>query len=90
MLDGQIVPHCWGGAILIAGTIHLLSLLPDPHWGFPTDTPLLELDRSENPWRTEITDRSFEVDRDGFIAVPTRPGLGIEVDEKRVKKYQVG
>ena len=86
----QIVPHCWGGAILIAGTIHLLSLLPDPHWGFPTDTPLLELDRSENPWRTEITDRSFEVARDGFIAVPTRPGLGIEVDEKRVKKYQAG
>ncbi|MFP6750046.1 MAG: mandelate racemase/muconate lactonizing enzyme family protein [Pirellulaceae bacterium] len=86
----QIVPHCWGGAILIAGTIHLLSLLPDPHWGFPTDTPLLELDRSENPWRTEITDRAFEVDSDGFIAVPTRPGLGIEVDEKRVKKYQVG
>jgi len=86
----QIVPHCWGGAILIAGTIHLLSLLPDPHWGFPTDTPLLELDRSENPWRTEITDRAFEVDSDGFIAVPTRPGLGIDVDEKRVKKYQVG
>ncbi len=86
----QIVPHCWGGAILIAGTIHLLSLLPDPHWGFPIDTPLLELDRSENPWRTEITDRSFQVDRDGFIAVPNGPGLGIEVDEKRVKKYQVG
>ena len=86
----QIVPHCWGGAILIAGTIHLLSLLPDPHSGFPTDTPLLELDRSENPWRTEITDRSFQVDRDGFIAVPNGPGLGIQVDEKRVKKYQVG
>jgi D-galactarolactone cycloisomerase len=86
----QCVPHCWGGAILIAGTLHFLSLLPDPHWGRPTDTPLLELDRSENPWRTEITDRTFVVDREGFVTVPTAPGLGIQVDEERVKRYQVG
>lgn len=83
------VPHCWGGAIVIAASVHLLSLLADPHWGFPTDTPLLELDRSENPWRTEITDRSFMVDKGGFITVPTVPGLGIEVDEKAVRKYAV-
>ena len=86
----QCVPHCWGGAILIAGTLHLLSLLPDPHWGHPTDTPMLELDCSENPWRTEITDRAFQVDSSGFVAVPTKPGLGIVVDEERVKSYQVG
>jgi hypothetical protein len=30
--------------ILIAATTHLLSLLHDPHWGLPTDTPMLELD----------------------------------------------
>lgn len=83
------VPHCWGGAILIAASVHLLSLLADPHWGFPTDTPLLELDRSENPWRTEITDKSFMVGKDGSIEVPTVPGLGIKVDEEAVKKYAV-
>ena len=33
----QTFPHCWGGAILIAAATHLVSLIPDPHWGFPTD-----------------------------------------------------
>jgi D-galactarolactone cycloisomerase len=84
----RCLPHCWGGAPVIAATTHLLSLLPDPHWGFPTDTPMLELDQSENPWRTEIVKEPLEV-RDGFVRVPTRPGLGIDVDEKAVKKYAV-
>ena len=40
-----------GEAFFIAATLQLVSLLPDPHEGFLTDTPLLELDQSENPWR---------------------------------------
>jgi D-galactarolactone cycloisomerase len=81
-------PHCWGGAILIAATVHLLALLPDPHWGFPTDTPMLELDQSENPWRSELVREPFQHDN-GFFRVPTKPGLGIEVDERVVRKYAV-
>ncbi|MBL8851644.1 MAG: mandelate racemase/muconate lactonizing enzyme family protein [Planctomycetaceae bacterium] len=83
-----IIPHCWGGAVLLAATTHLLSLLPDPHWGFPTDTPLLEFDQSENPWRTEIVKTPLEF-KDGFMTVPTGPGLGIEIDEAAVRKYAV-
>lgn len=82
------IPHCWGGAVLQAATAHLLSLLPDPHWGFPTDTPLMEFDTTENPWRTEIVKSPLEL-KDGFVTVPTGPGLGIEVDEAAVKRYVV-
>ena len=82
------IPHCWGGDILIAATIQLLSLLPDPHWGFPTDTPMLELDQSENPWRNGLARQPFQL-RDGQINVPTQPGLGIEVDEEVVQEYAV-
>ena len=82
------VPHCWGADIVITASIHLLSLLPDPHWGFPTDTPLLEMDLSENPWRNGLAKEPYEVD-DGWIQVPTKPGLGIEVDEEVVRKYAV-
>lgn len=84
----QCVPHCWGGDICIAASIHLLSLLADPHWGLPTDTPRLELDQSENPWRNGLARNPFLV-RDGFISVPTAPGLGIEVDEDVVKHFAV-
>ena len=85
----QTLPHCWGGAILIASTLHLLSLMADPTWGHPTHTPMLELDQSENPWRTEITDVSFQVDKNGHVTVPTKPGLGITVDEQAVKRFQI-
>jgi D-galactarolactone cycloisomerase len=54
----------------------------------PTDTPLLELDLSENPWRTEIVKEPFRV-IDGQITVPRAPGLGIEVDEDVIRKYAV-
>jgi len=84
----RCMPHCWGGAIVIAASTHLLSLLPDPHWGFPTDTPLLEIDQGENPWREELVAEPFTF-RDGFVDVPTKPGLGIEVKEDVVRKYAV-
>ena len=84
----RCLPHCWGSDILIAATVHLVSLLPDPHWGFPTDTPLLELDQSENPWRNGLAKGAFSLE-DGMIRVPTGPGLGIEVDEEMVRRYAV-
>ena len=84
----RCIPHCWGGDIVIAATIQLLSLLPDPHWGFPTDTPMLELDQSENPWRNGLAREPFQM-RDGSVNVPTKPGLGIDVDEDVVRRYAV-
>lgn len=84
----RCIPHCWGGAISLAASVQLLSLLPDPHWGRTTDTPMLEFDLSENPWRTEIVQQPFQV-VDGQIAVPKAPGLGIEVNEEVVRRYAV-
>lgn len=82
------LPHCWGGAIVIAATAHLVSLLHEPHWGFPTDTPMIEIDQAENPWRTEIVKRPVEI-KEGYVTVPTGPGLGIEVIEEAVERYVV-
>jgi D-galactarolactone cycloisomerase len=84
----RCIPHCWGADILIAATVQLLSLLPDPHGGFPSDTPLLELDQSENPWRNGLAKGAFPL-QDGVIHVPTGPGLGITVDEQMVIEFSV-
>ena len=82
-------PHCWGSDIIIAATVHLVSLLPEPHGGFPTDSPLLEVDQSENPWRNGLAKGTFPIESDGTIQVPTRPGLGFDIDEAMVKEYAV-
>jgi len=85
----QCVPHCWSGAIGIAATLQVLSLLPDWTFGFSSDQPMLEHDLLENPFREELTAKPFQIDRQGYVAVPTGPGLGIEVNEEIVKKYLV-
>lgn len=82
------IPHCWGGDVVIAASLHLLSLVADPHWGLPTDTPLLEYDLGENPWREGLAKKPLKI-VDGKLTVPTQPGLGIEVDERVVRRYAV-
>jgi D-galactarolactone cycloisomerase len=84
----QCIPHCWSGAIAIAATLQLLSLLPPYNWGFTSDLPMLELDTYENPFRDKIVTKPFAL-QDGYVTIPTGPGLGIEVNEEAVKEYVV-
>ena len=81
------IPHCWGGALAVAAAIQVVALLPDTSWGRTTETPLLELDVYENPFRDKLAGQPFAL-RDGMVDVPTRPGLGIEVDEDFIRKYE--
>jgi D-galactarolactone cycloisomerase len=85
----QCVPHCWSGAIGIAATLQLLSLLPDATFGFSSDQPLLEHDTLDNPFREELIPRPFKINSQGYVEIPTGPGLGIEIDEAVVRKYLV-
>jgi D-galactarolactone cycloisomerase len=84
----QAAPHCWGGAITIAATVQLLALLPDASWAHTTYTPMLELDCYENPFRDQVVKQPVQV-REGYVEVPTGPGLGIEIDEEVVRRYEV-
>lgn len=81
-------PHCWGGALAIAATMHVIACLPDFTWGYSSDQPMLELDVYENPFRDELTTFPFTV-TEGFVELPTKPGLGIDVDEDVIRKYLV-
>ncbi len=85
----QCVPHCWGSAIAIAATMQVLSLLPPYTLGATSDEPMLEFDTNENPFRTELlTTKPFAI-VDGQMTIPTGPGLGVDVNEEIIKKYQV-
>jgi D-galactarolactone cycloisomerase len=83
----QANPHCWGGAIVVAATLHVLALLPTETWSRATEMAMLELDIYENPFRDELVKRPVQV-REGLVDVPAGPGLGIEVDEDVVKHYE--
>ncbi|MHB8618443.1 MAG: mandelate racemase/muconate lactonizing enzyme family protein [Chloroflexota bacterium] len=81
----QCVPHAWGGAILLAATLQLISLLPEPSELPGIDSPLLEMDRLENPMRTELCEEQIEPHH-GLVAIPDKPGLGITVNEDYIRR----
>ena len=83
------LPHCWAGAIGTAATLQLLALLPDASTSIGSDGPMLEMDTIPNPFREELVAEPFKIDADGNVAIPTGPGLGIEINEEVVKKYAV-
>jgi D-galactarolactone cycloisomerase len=80
------VPHAWGGAILLAATLQLVSLIPEPSEVVGPSSPLLEFDRFENRMRTEVSVTPISV-VDGFVAIPSAPGLGIEIDETALRSF---
>lgn len=44
----------------------------------------------KNPLRHELAKEPFEVFKDGYLEVPTKPGIGMELNEEVVQKYRVG
>ncbi len=81
------MPHCWAGGPVIAATVHLVSLLPDASWARTTEPPMVEFDTVENPFRDRLLAQPLVV-TDGFITVPTAPGLGVDVDEDMLTFFE--
>ncbi|WP_020202757.1 MULTISPECIES: mandelate racemase/muconate lactonizing enzyme family protein [Cupriavidus] len=84
----QCVPHAWGTAIGLAATMHFLASLPNcPPCLVPVH-PMLEYEQTFNPFRDELSTTPLTHTR-GIVAVPTGPGLGIEIDREVLRKYRV-
>jgi D-galactarolactone cycloisomerase len=85
-LRGRLcVPHTFGGAILLAATLQLIAVMREPAEIAGADSPLLEVDRSENPLRTELWGGEVKP-VDGVIEIPGGPGLGIVIDDDFVRR----
>jgi D-galactarolactone cycloisomerase len=82
----QCVPHCWGGAIALAATLQVLALIPEDTVAPGSTGPMLELDVYDNPFREQLITHPF-AQKDGFVAIPNGPGLGVEVDERVIARY---
>ena len=75
----NFTPHSWGTGVAFAAGLHLASTLDVLPGRMRQPEPLLEYDRSENPLREELTAPQF-VQKDGYVALPNAPGLGVDVD----------
>ena len=78
-----VVPHCWKSAIGIAASTHLsATTLACPYIEF------LPSELAESQLRKDLVLEELPV-QDGKIYLPKKPGLGIELNEEKLKKYSV-
>jgi D-galactarolactone cycloisomerase len=81
------MPHTSNSAIGIAAGLQVLALTPDPTASPASRAPMLEFGVDDNPWRDRLT--GGFVRSDGWMTIPTGPGLGVEVDEPFVRGHAV-
>jgi D-galactarolactone cycloisomerase len=74
----KLIPHGWNTAVGLASDLQLASALPD--------TDLVEY-LTGSPFIDEIAAGGWHLDADGMLAIPDRPGLGVEIDPDALARY---
>jgi L-alanine-DL-glutamate epimerase-like enolase superfamily enzyme len=74
------VPHAFRTGVLVAACLHLIAAIPN--------SAFLEFSVTDSTLRRELLVEPFQVVR-GRVAVPTKPGLGVEINPEAVKKYAI-
>jgi L-rhamnonate dehydratase len=75
------VPHAWKSGIIKAASLHINAVLQDS-W-------FQEYCVAETPLNTQLTRQTFPL-HDGYVDVPTAPGLGVDLDPEILERYAVG
>lgn len=78
--DVLFAPHFLSGAVCLAASIHFIASIPG---GI-----ILEFDSNPNPIRERLFHEAILI-KDGKVKVPTKPGLGFEIDIDFIKHYEV-
>jgi L-alanine-DL-glutamate epimerase-like enolase superfamily enzyme len=79
-------PHTWTNGMGVTANAHLVAGLGDaPFLEYPFDPPEWSLERRDFP----IT-RPLAADRDGWLTLGEAPGMGYELDERRLLSTRIG
>ena len=73
-----VAPHNPNGPVATVAALHFA--LATPNW------LIQESITNDVPWRYDVITPALEV-KDGYVAVPDRPGLGIDINEAEAAKH---
>ena len=79
-----VAPNHDGGPLATAAALQLAASLPN----FFIQSIPLPSDERDRRMRSELISQPVETVRDGFAALPTAAGLGVEVNESALEKYK--
>lgn len=82
----RLVPHVWGTAVALAAGLHFHAIIPPSPPSFNQRSPMLEFDRTHNPFRQAIIKQPIE-HVNGVVSVPNGPGLGIEINREALLEF---
>ncbi len=74
----QWVPHGWNTAIGLAADLHSSAAMPVARY--------VE-DLTPSPYLDEIITEPFRADAKGYLPIPTKPGLGIELNRESMRRF---
>ena len=74
-------PHNWGNGYDLAVHMHVELALPNCYW-FEMPYSPVQVDRP-------YLKHKFRLDKDGYVAAPTGPGLGMELDRDALDKIML-
>jgi len=77
----RTVPHAWKSGIIKAASLHVNALLPGE--------PLQEYCVADTPINTRLTQELLPIEPDGYVAVPSEPGLGVRLDPDVLEELRV-
>jgi len=74
----QVVPHGWNTAIGLAADLQYSAAVPVARYvEYLTPCAYME----------ELTIEPFQLDAEGYLKIPQGPGLGVQIDEERLKRF---
>jgi D-galactarolactone cycloisomerase len=74
----QFIPHGWNTAVGLAADLQLATAF--------SGTEFVEY-LTGSPFIDEITIGGWQLDAEGMLAIPSKPGLGLELDPEVIAKY---
>jgi D-galactarolactone cycloisomerase len=83
----RLSPSVWANGLAIAAALHFAASLPiSPHTDNVPFPMLIEYDTGANPFRDGMLAEPLAM-KDGEIAVPAGPGLGVTVDTRAIEQF---
>lgn len=80
------VPHMHGSALALAANLQLIASLAPVSSPMGPTPPTVELDTMDNPLREELLVEPL-APVNGRLEIPTKPGLGVEVNREAVARF---
>ena len=88
MFHLQVVPHHGMSGIGLSAALHFCCTLPEPTWLEMIYEPNNRTIESYQMLGGVLTSKIW-IDKEGYVAPPSEPGLGVVIDEIAIKHYKI-